>query len=418
MIMVNFGKHVGAAMKMMNPGKGVGVASMKENGRNAQVRRETTVRRAAGACVLAMVVGMALAAPGGALVTRQALADEEDESITRTFTWMEGEPQAEVPPTIEIDGVMYKLTDAGAVSPDAGYQPEVRTITREYTGVYATLEEAEAAMPADREVSEGGFAGDLTRETLQAEPLYEGETRTLDREVAYGPYSTNDLQDIPATIQATVTDAQGSRTVALQAADSHWEAAQVNAAGMPVGYTLVVTYRAGVDYQQIVGYNVKARYTGEVTSTAVRLVRSATYVPVVQERAGLPSGVIAGGAATAAAALAGGMLVFFRTRNATICRRGDERVLARVHARRDAQGTLRVPIPARISLAAGAVVLLRPQLCDGGPCEIWQAGHLLLRTTAVQRVDVAGSFAREEVPVDSLQCVAADMIESVVPGLA
>ena len=358
-------------------------------------------------CVTLAVTEQVAGADEGGQPASGAASPAEPAEVTERFTYFEGEEEPAIPETLERDGAVWTLVSCSEPHNDESYEPETRPYAATESGSFASAADAQAAFPETREVEEEGFAGTVTRVSFTYGARLETVTLVADRQVTYGPFISNEVRDLPETITVEVQDAAGSHTETIRRASVTWEVAGTNAVGMPTGYNCVATYRGSVTAKRVVGWDATAVYEGTLVKQGRQLVVEAVYrapEPVVDEEpvAGpapdadaVESAAAASGrriaplpvaAGSAAAVVAVGILFFLRSRNVTVCSRGDERILARTHARRDAQGSLRVAIPPRVSLAEGAVLYLRENLCDGGTLHVEQAGAGVFDGHAMKRV--------------------------------
>lgn len=391
-----------------------------------EVRRAKPVRRVraevsgvAGRARAYVTVGLLVLVCAGCVtlaVTDQvaAAADTPDTSapaeVTERFVFFEGEAEPAIPEALERDGASWTLVSQSAARVDETYEPETRPYAATESGTFASAAEAKAAFPEARAVEEDGFAGTAMRTGFTCSAHLETATLVADRQVAYGPFASNEVRDLPETITVEVQDAAGTHTETIRRASVTWEVAGTNDVGMPTAYTCVVTYRGSVSAKRVTGWDATAVYEGTLSRQGTRYVVEAVYrapEPAAaadegDEPAGAGEEETAGGAAaaaaprsaatlpvvagSAAAVVAVGVLFFLRSRNVTVCSRGDERILAKTHARRDAQGGLKVTIPSRVPLADGAVLYLRENLCDGGALHVEQAGAGVFDGRAVKRV--------------------------------
>ena len=371
---------------------------------------------ATAGCVMLAVTEQAAATGAGAPSAEvQAQAPEAGaQEATERFTFFEGEEAPAIPDTLERDGVTWTLVSQGEPRVDDTYQAETRPYAATESGTFASVAAAQAAFPQTREVEQDGFAGTVTRTDFTYRALLETGTMMADRVVTYGPFESNEVRDVPETITVEVEDASGVHTETIRRASVRWEVAGTNAAGMPNGYNCVVTYRGAVSFKRVAGWDAAAVYEGTLMRQGTRMVVEAVYrapepvTPTEDEGENAADGadaepadegivpadagmgrraaalpVVAG---SAVAAVAVGLLFFLRSRNVTVCSRGDERILAKIHAGWDAQGRLRVAIPPRVPLSDGAVLYLRENLCDGGDLRVTQAGDPVFEGRAVKRV--------------------------------
>ena len=388
----------------------------RRNVREGRRERRTAKRRSAAILALLPMLGLGaalLASPMG------AAADEPTggggagtQTMTRTFAYMEG-GNPDVPDTIEEDGLTWTLVQVSPPAEDPAYAPEEREYSTTETAVFGTLAAAQAAYPETRDVEEDGFAGTVTRTDFSYSATRAWETVVADHTMTFGPYPANDVAYLPDAADITVTDDVGSHTETISRADVRWEPAQADSAGMPTGYVATVTFRGSVTLTRVTGYQVSAVYQGTLLSTARQMTVTATYEAPLPTAAGegtgdegapeaasvrsgengaapaengggLPAGAVAGGAAVAAVA-AFAAFIFFRARNVGICTREEEKLIAKVHARRTAGG-LAVALPARIPLTDGVILHLRQNLCDGRPLTVSQAGVTVFEGLAERRI--------------------------------
>ncbi len=347
------------------------------------------------AAVAASLTLGSFAAP--ALALAQESGAQSTETTTRSLTYMAGELEPTFAETITVAGETWALEAVSAPQVDPSFVPESRIISHEEQGTFASKQEAEAAFPTTRASDDADFPGDLVLTGITYEARGESSTQVVDETRVYGPYPTNEVQNTPTSITVTRQGQGGTYEMELQRAFAQWEVAEVNAAGMPVGYNLTVTYRGAVTTEYVSGYVATAHYEAELPRAQQQMLVTATYrAPIAEVVAPEPEigdevessmvlpVALAGGAT---AVVAAGLLFFVRGRNVSVCSKEDEKVLAKVRATR--RGTkLYVSIPTWISKAQEVALVLRPELCDGGALVVRQAGKTIFEGFAQKRVDV------------------------------
>ena len=266
---------------------------------------------------------------------------------------------------------------------DATFAPATQTFTYAASETFATLAEAREAFPDTWPIDEDGFAGEIPQTSFEAVEYYGARVRIVDSTETYGPYPTNDVAQLPESAQSAAPT---------------WTITAKDARGVPTEWMATVLTKTAITETYLSGYTVTVSYAGTLAKDEQRMVVTATYlgsdpdaaselqpIPELAPKNGMLAGVIAGGSAAVLAAF--GIIFLVRSRNVTICSRKEEKVLAKVHAKRTADA-LQVTVPARISLADGVVLLLRPNLCDGGVLQVRQAGVTVFAGCATRRVEV------------------------------
>lgn len=309
------------------------------------------------------------------------------DSLEKTYTYLQGEAAPAIPEQLTEDGTTWELERVFEPSSDPSFTPTTKVFTHADEGVFASIEEARAAFPATWHVQKGGFSGDIQQTSFVTEELVSQYTRIVDEVTTYGPFPTNDVAQLP----------EEAWTCGVS-----WEVTATSAIGVPVEYVATVTQKVAVPVSEVTGYRVSVTYEGEVARDEQRLMVTATYRPKTAampdavgsgvpgdpenhtRSAGAALPLVAGSAAVAAAV---GVVFFVRSRNVTVCTRGSERVIGRVHAVRDGAG-LHVALPTRMSLARGAVLYVKPRLCDGSALRVSQAGVDVFDGFVEQRVEL------------------------------
>ncbi|EGC88174.1 hypothetical protein [Eggerthella sp. HGA1] len=339
----------------------------------------------------------------------EALADGRDR-IVKTFTYMEGEgePEELVPPSIQHDGVDYKLEKKGEPRVDDTYERKTAELASDVT-VEVQASEIGAAgsyLPAavDASTVDPLYEGELPLDSMEQTPVYQLRTRQVDRPVDYAGLPTNDVDaTIPAYGDFAVTsgeapDATTTKTLALS--DVEFEVEATDELGLPTSYTAHANYRGTEDYLETVAYTVTGHYKGIVTEKDGRMALDVTYFhedPPAPEAAApapepepeqrfdaLPYVVGAGAAGAVLIAVA----VVWR-RRARITKTFDDGsvvVLARVKATKTGDGAWSVRVPDRL---------------ERGPKELRPTQRMMrFRSIAITR---DGIILRESAPAKSMQ---------------
>ncbi len=383
----------------------------KEMQKGYEMRKKGIVTIFLMMCVLALALSLSLA--GFSAVP--AVADEEaEETFTQTVTYMEGEEVPTISESVDVDGATWTLVAVSDPEVDLTYTPETRTFTHTEQGTFATIEEATAAFSSTWTNDDADYPGELPLVGITYEAQGETVTYVVDETQVYGPYPTNETRDVPTSITTTLERDGETFDAVLTRAYVEWEEAEVNAAGMPISYNLVVTYRGAVAEERITGYVATAYYEGTLQASAQQMMVTATYrapetvaaAAVVAPISETPTASVTGetavvaegqsansalpvavGAGVAAVAVAIAAFLLVRSRNVHVCSGGGEK-LAKVRAKRKGE-ELHVAIPSHVTHEEGVSLLLRKDLCDGGVMVVRQAGKTIYIGEAKSHVVVS-----------------------------
>ena len=341
----------------------------------------------------------------------EALADGRDR-IVKTFTYMEGEgePEGLVPPSIEHDGVDYKLEKRGEPRADDTYERETAELASDVTVDVQASESAEAYLPAaesylpatvDASTVDPLYEGELPLHSIEQNPIYQLRTRQVDRPVDYAGLPPNDVDaTIPAYGDFSVSsggtpDATTTKMLALS--DVEFEVEATDELGLPTSYTAHANYRGTEDYLETVAYTVTGHYKGVATEKDRRMALDVTYsreIPPAPAPAPEPEPeqrfdvlpYVAGAGAAGAVLIAVAVVWRRRARITKTFDDGSVVVLARVKAVKTGDGAWSVRVPDRL---------------ERGPKELRPTQRMMrFRSVAITR---DGIVLRESAPAKSMQ---------------
>ena len=315
----------------------------------------------------------------------------------------EGDGQ-EIPETVTEDGVVYELESLEEEA-DPNWEPETAHFERSKTVECAPqdLEAAVSAFPSTWKIEEEGFSGEIPLAYV-AEPVPIQTQRSFPAEVkvSYEGLPSNDVAQLPETHDCEVGEGV---SCTLSRAGVSWEAEGYDALGMPSSYTAVVLYRGSYEDSVVDRYSVTTYYSGDIAGgDDERMIVTAVYRPVEEpasEKEPEPGPPAEGpeaqeafpwpAIAAAAAIIAGGVIVYFRTKNVKVAldTGSSYKLVARTRAARQADGTLKVEVPSKVdSLKGDVVLLLRSDIASGSRLVAFQAGYVVYDGPATKTVKI------------------------------
>lgn len=370
--------------------------------------RTTKPKRAARALAAAALA--ATLAAGGAL---PAWA-EDAQTRTETHTYMASEgDQAKPADTIEKDGATWTLVKVEEREDDE-WAPEEVEFSRSQTVQCepASLEATKASFASTYPIDEEGVAGEIPRTDVEALPAYATVPYQAERTIEVAGLPSNDMVQIDGSRTFTLDT---GNEVELRRAGVEWRVDARDANGLPSSYTATVLYR-GVDNAVVVDhYDVTASYYGTLPATDdKRIVVEALYervpdpAPVPEpDPAPAPepqpepdlSWLAVAAAGVVAAIVAGGAVVYLRSRNVHVVRLDDAekgKVVARVRAKVEKGGVLRIVLPSRIDPASAHYALvLRPDVATAPKVDVELLGATILSVPGAKSIDLGNPATKE-----------------------
>lgn len=363
-------------------------------------------KRGAAGALAALALAALLAAPAA-----PAAWAAEAQTRTETHTYMASEGDAQKPEDeIERDGATWRLVRVEERE-DAEWAPEEVEFGRSRTVQCAPgeLEATKASFAAAWPIDEDGVSGEIPRTGIEASPVYGTVPYQAERVAEVVGLPSNDMVQIA---EARTFELETGNTVELRRAGVEWRVDAHDERGLPSSYTATVLYR-GVDYATVIDhYDVTATYRGTLPSTDDRrIVVEAVYErvpepepapapapePEPEPEPAFPWAAIAA-AGAAAAVVAGGAVVYWRSRNVRVVRMTGEaegKVVARVRAKAEKGGVLRIVLPARIDPAAAHYALvLRPDVATAPRVDVELMGRTILSRSGAASIDLGDPAAK------------------------
>ena len=274
-------------------------------------------------------------------------------TITKTYMQNDGESTTSFVKEIEVDGKTFILKNKNAASIDKSYVHPTRTEKMTETKKINAdeLSSVKSIFDKTKTYDKDGYKGTLTQGKYTYEPIYQSNTRQVDKRIAIKNLPSNDVNQLSQTKAFTISSdaSYGATTKAtLKLSDVSWKVTQKDEYGIPTKYTAYLNYRGQEKYLVIKGYSVTMNYKGKVTAEENQMTVTATYV-----KKSLPwwQAAVAGAAAAAAAGIIATVILRRRRRASVIEVQGEkEKVIDKLKVKKD--GTqLNVNIPEDIVLA-------------------------------------------------------------------
>lgn len=242
-------------------------------------------RTGAGALCVGAAVALAIAPVGAQAAFGSAFAADEPQTVKRSQTYMEsaGAQSVEWPDETQDATGRWRLLEICDPVEDPSWQrpSETRTETESVSVPSSEAQRTADSFDEALEYRADGFAGVLERGEVTRTPRYEVLTRQVDRLVALPDLPSNDVSQLPRSMDFEVTTADALDSTAMRPlvlSDVTWSVSGADELGVPTGYTALCNYRGTEDYLTIPSYEVTCTWSGEVFQEDTQMISSAVYV--------------------------------------------------------------------------------------------------------------------------------------------
>lgn len=246
-------------------------------------RRHARKTKAIVRAAICLTCSFAAGAATSALVVPTLTANPPTSTREQTLMESTGLPRSEWPDLIEDEQGTWALSEVHEPQPDPSWQRPSQTtsITRTASIDAADIGTAKNAFEETVEYDEEGWAGTLERIGITSEPCYEVLSRQVDRLVTLTGFPSNDVAQLPQTMDFEVATADTLTSTAmmpLSLSDVAWTVSATDDLGIPTEYAATCNYRGTEEYLTIPRYAVTCTWSGEIRQKDTQMLSTATYV--------------------------------------------------------------------------------------------------------------------------------------------